>query len=94
MKKVLAVLYTEPVVFLGALAAGVAALGAAEVIPLWIAPVLIAIVTPIQRHFVTPNEDVPDAPFEDSLEFAGDVYEPNRDRERLGADAAGVIDGD
>lgn len=84
MKRIIEVIYTEPIVFLGVIAAGVAAAGALEIIPFWLAPIVAAIVVPLERHFVTPVVNVPDAPFEGDLPFAGELYEPNLDRDRLG----------
>ncbi len=56
MKLALSVFYREPIVFLGSVLAGVAALGTADVVPDWTVLVVIAFVTPIQRYFVTPAE--------------------------------------
>lgn len=55
MKAVLRTLYGEPVVFLGALQGAATALAAAEVITAWIPLVSLAVVTPIQRHYVKPR---------------------------------------
>lgn len=58
LKAVLKVLYNEPVVFLGCLSAAAVALVQGDVIAAWIALVVVAVVTPIQRYFVTPVKRV------------------------------------
>lgn len=55
MKVMAQTLYREPVVFLGTVQIGVMALAAANVITGWIPVVSLAIVTGLQRFFVSPK---------------------------------------
>jgi hypothetical protein len=55
MKAVAQKLYREPVVFLGTIQIGSTALAAADVITGWIPVVSLAIVTGLQRYFVSPK---------------------------------------
>jgi hypothetical protein len=59
MKAVLKALYTEPILFLAAVQAGLTALAAANVITGWIPVVSLAIVTGIQRNYAKPAKRVP-----------------------------------
>ena len=55
MKKIAAVLWTEPVVFAGVVTGVASALAAEGLISGWIPVVLIAATAPVLRHFVSPT---------------------------------------
>jgi hypothetical protein len=56
MKAIVRSLYTEPVVFLAVVQGGLTAAAAAGKISAWIPLVSLAIVTPLQRRFVSPGK--------------------------------------
>lgn len=55
MKRLLDLLYSEPVVILSAVTAVTAVLSQQHLVPTWVPLVVLAIVTPIQRQLVTPG---------------------------------------
>lgn len=56
MKRIAAVLYSEPVIFLGVIQGVLTALAAESVITGWIPVVSLAAIVPMQRYFVTPDK--------------------------------------
>lgn len=54
MRAIVNAFYSEPVVALGVIQATGAALAAEGVIAGWIGVLVVAVVVPLQRHFVTP----------------------------------------
>ena len=60
MKAVLNALYSEPVVFLAVVQAVVIAAATADLFPVWVPALSLAIVTPLQRHFATPARRRPE----------------------------------
>ena len=59
MKVILKALYNEPVLAAGVLLAAATALVAADVIAAWIPVVAVAVLTPIQRYYTTPDQPQP-----------------------------------
>lgn len=59
MSKIIAGLYSEPVLFTGVVTTVLSALSAAGEIPVWIGPAAVAVGAVITRHFVSPAEDDP-----------------------------------
>ena len=59
MSKIIAGLYSEPVLFTGVIVTILSALSAAGEIPVWIGPAAVAVGAVITRHFVSPVEDDP-----------------------------------
>lgn len=60
MKAVARALYSEPVVFLAVVQAAVIAAATADLLPVWVPALSLAIVTPLQRHFATPARRRPE----------------------------------
>lgn len=56
MKAIVKALYNEPILASGVLLGAATALVATDVIAAWIPVVLVGILTPIQRYFVTPDQ--------------------------------------
>lgn len=54
MSKVIKVFWNEPVITLSCATGAAGVLAEQHIIPAWIPLVVLAVVTPIQRHFVTP----------------------------------------
>jgi positive regulator of sigma E activity len=56
MSRILIALYREPVLFAGVVVTLTTSLGAAEIIPVWIAPVVAAVGAVVTRHFTRPDQ--------------------------------------
>lgn len=57
MKTVLRALWSEPIVFLGVLAAIATGLAGSDVIAPWVGVVIVGVVTALQRSVVTPTQN-------------------------------------
>lgn len=55
MKAVIAAFYKEPVLFLGVLQAAAVALATQHIVATWVAALVVAVLVPVQRNFVTPD---------------------------------------